>query len=68
MGALVSSMTPKSNVDSLVPSKYTYLNDIRVRDITGREYSKLGELVPNSNVYLVVNVASKCDLAPKNYE
>jgi len=67
MGALISSMTPKGQSDSLVPTKYTYLNDIRVRDITGREYNKLGELVPNSNVYLVVNVASNCDLAPKNY-
>ncbi len=50
-----------------LPSKYSNIYDIPVTTLEGKEYAKLGELVQNKKLLLIVNVASKSFLADKNY-
>lgn len=50
-----------------LPSKYSNIYDIPVTTLEGIEYAKLGELVQNKKLLLIVNVASKSFLADKNY-
>jgi hypothetical protein len=38
-----------------------------VTTLEGKEYEKLGDLVQNKKLLLIVNVASKSFLADKNY-
>jgi hypothetical protein len=50
-----------------LPIYYLNIYDIPVTTLEGKEYAKLGELVQNKKLLLIVNVASKSFLADKNY-
>ena len=50
-----------------LPTKYSNIYDIPVTTIEGKAYEKLGDLIQNKKLLLIVNVASKSFLADKNY-
>lgn len=50
-------------------STYTSAWDIPVKDINGKEYAKLGDLVgdPKPSLTIITNVASRCGLTKNHY-
>lgn len=64
MGTSMSRLLFKQEA---IVTEFSSLWDISAIDIDGNQIERLGSLVPNKKVVLVVNVASKWGLTDKNY-
>ena len=58
MGAAIEKIWFKKGRDKLAKSKFNTLNDIEINTLEG-DRMLIGDLVKDTPVYLIVNVASK---------
>ena len=58
MGGLIAKIVFKNGDDKLDSSTYNSLNDIPATSLSGEKHDRLGDVVKDKKLYLVVNVAS----------
>tara|TARA_B110000305_G_C19171510_1_gene507507 strand:- start:547 stop:726 length:180 start_codon:yes stop_codon:yes gene_type:complete len=59
MGGLIAKIVFKNGDDKLDSSTFSSLNDIPAMSLSGVQHDRLGDVVKDKKLYLVVNVASK---------